>query len=193
MPMSSAKSDTLRPTFWRTCRGLASKTRLRIFRELCAHPDQCVSDIAHRLGMSLSLASQSLRALNARGLLLARRFGPSVYYSPCANRSIPNSAPLLRAIQKTFNNDKKPDETIFQYCTAFTHPRRILIIKILSKGPMQFKDIAFKTNIPPRALSRHLRKLIARGFLKRADCRRYICSVPRHEFARFLLHLAKHA
>jgi len=191
--MSSAKSDALRPTLWRTCRGLASKTRLRIFRELCARPEQRVSDIARRLGMSLSLASQSLRALNARGLLLARRFGPSVYYSPCANRSIPNSARLLQAIQKTFANDKNPNENIFQYSTAFTHPRRILIIKILCKSPMQFEEIAFKTNIPPRALSRHLRKLIARGFLKRADCKRYICSVPQHEFARFLLNLAKHA
>jgi DNA-binding transcriptional ArsR family regulator len=141
----------------------------------------------------LSLASQSLRVLNARGLLLARRFGSSVYYSPCANRSIPYSAPLLQVIRKTFANDRKPGENIFRYSTAFTHPRRISIVKILSKNPMRFEDIVFKTNIPPRALGRHLRKLVVRGFLKSADDRRYIRSVPRHDFARFLLHLARHA
>jgi len=180
------KSDVLSPTLWRTCRALANKTRLRILRELCARPDQRVSDIARRLGISLSLASQSLRALNARGLIIARRVGPLVYYSPCANRSIPNSDRLLKVIQKTFADDEKPYENIFKYSTAFTHPRRILIIKILSQRPMQPEEITFKTNIPFCALTRH----IARGFLKH-NTHGYICSVPRHRFARLLLYLAR--
>ena len=188
--MLLATSEVLRPTLWRTCRVLANKTRLRILRELCQRPEQRVSDIGRRLGLSSSLASQSLRALNARGLLIARRTGPLVYYSPCANRSIPNNDRLLKVIQKTFSNDKKPHENIFKYSTAFTHPRRILIIKILSKRSMQPEEIAFKTNIPFSALTRHLRKLVARGFIKH-DARGYICSVPSHRFARFLLYLAR--
>ena len=191
--MSFAKPEALNPTLWRTCRVLANKTRLRILRELCLHPGQRVSEIAHRLGLSLSFASQSLRALNARGLLLSRRVGPLVCYSPCANRSIPGSDHLLKVILKTFANDKNPSKNIFQYSTAFTHPRRIVIIKTLRERPMQLKEIAFATNIPTRALNRHLRKLVARGFLKRADYKWYVCSIPRHEFARFLLHLAERA
>ena len=190
MLLATSTPEVLHPTLWRTCRVLANKTRLRILRELCLCPEQRVSDIGRRLGLSSSLASQSLRALNARGLLAARRVGPLVCYSLCANRSIPNSVRLLKAIQKTFAADKNPYENIFKYSTAFTHPRRILIIKALSKRPVQLEEIAFKTNIPFSALARHLRKLAARGFLKHDACG-YICSVPRHRFARLLLYLVR--
>lgn len=191
MVMSFANSEALQPTLWRTCRVLANKTRLRIIRELYKHPNQMVSDIAHRLNLSLSLTSQSLRALNARGLILARRTGRFVYYRPSANQSIPYSVLLLKAILKTFANDKNPEQNIFQYSTAFTHPRRILIIKTLGKIPMLQEEIAFETNIPISAVGRHLRKLVVRGFIKRADCR-YACAVPQHEFAQLLQRLARY-
>jgi DNA-binding transcriptional ArsR family regulator len=139
----------------------------------------------------LPLASKSLRALNARGLLIARRSGPSVYYSPRPNRSIPDSIRLLQIIRKNLADNKKSSEKIFQYSTAFTHPRRILIVKAIRKKPMRFKEISRKTNIPYRALTRHLRKLIGRGFLRHANGGRYLCSAPQNEFARFLLYLAQ--
>lgn len=191
MHFAKLKSNTLNPTLWRTCRVLANKTRLRILRELCQRPEQRVSDIARQLGISLSLASQCLRALNARGLIFARRSGPWVYYSPRANKSIPNSVCLLQAIQKTFTTDKNPIENIFQYSTAFTHPRRIIIVKTLWKSPMQLHEISLTSNIPSRATSRHLRKLVGRGFLKCADHKYALCPIPRHEFACFLLHIAR--
>jgi DNA-binding transcriptional ArsR family regulator len=188
--MSSAHPEKLRPTLWRTCRVLANKTRLKILRSLYKHPEQQVTEVAKRLGFSLSLTSQSLRALNARGMLRARRDGRVVFYSLGANRSIPSSALLLKAILLTFTTDKNPEENIFRYATAFTHPRRILIIKALCEHPMQLKELAMKTGVPVAALNRHLRKLASRGFLKQTDCW-YICSVPRHKFARALLLLAK--
>lgn len=190
MPLTP--SEALQPTLWRTCRVLANKTRLRVLRELCVRPEQRVSDIAERLRLSLSLASQSLRALNGRGLLRARRIGKFVYYSPCANRSIPDSARLLQAILRVFANDRKSEENIFRYATAFTHPRRIFIIRALYEHPMSLKEITIQTNIPISTLGRHLRKLILRGFLKHTDCW-YICSAPRHKFARLLLRLAASA
>lgn len=189
--MHFAKSDALNPTLWRTCRALANKTRLRILHELCRRPEQRVSDIGRRLGISLSLASQSLRALNARGLLVARRAGPLVYYRPCANRSIPNSGRLLKVIQKTFAGDKKSHENIFKYSTAFTHPRRIIIITALWNSPMQLEELSLKLNISSRAISRHLRKLMARGFLRRVGRKYFVCPIQRHEFARFLLHIVR--
>ncbi|MBI2440691.1 MAG: helix-turn-helix transcriptional regulator [Lentisphaerae bacterium] len=190
MPLPN--SETLKPTLWRTCRVLASKTRLKVLGELFARPDQCVSDIAQRLGLSLSLTSQSLRALNARGLLLARRSGPSVYYRPGANRSVPYSDYLLETLRKTFAHANNPGRDIFRYATAFTHLRRILIVKTMPKRPRQLEEMAFETNISVRALKRHLRKLVARGFLKYADCK-YVYSVPHHKFARVLLFLIRQA
>ena len=182
--------DSLHPTLWRTCRVLANRTRLKILRELCTHPDQRVSVIARRLGLSLSLASQALRALNARGLLFARRIGPFVCYSPIANRSIPHSVRLLNAIRQTFINDEHPCENIIQYASVFSQSRRMLIVKTLSgKRPMRRREIAFKTKISQRALKRHLGKLRARGFLECVDGR-YACLVPRHRFARLLMHFA---
>jgi len=152
-----------------------------------------VSDIACGLGLSLSLASQSLRVLNARGLLLAARNGSAVYYRPGANSAIPFSTNLLNAIQMTFRNDEGSTEKIFQYCTAFTHPRRIHVIKVLSGRPMQFRELALKTRISLHALRRHLRKLSARGFIKRNAGGYYRISVPHHNFARLLLRLARGA
>ena len=189
--MNCASHNALQPTLWRTCRVLANKTRLRIMRELCKRPDQMVSDIALRLNLSLSLTSQSLRALNARGLILARRTGHFVYYSPSPNQSIPHSVLLLKAIKKTLANDKDPENNIFHYSTAFTHPRRILIIKTLGERPMLQEEIAFITKIPISAIGRHLRKLVFRGFVKRADCR-YSCSVPQRKFAQLLQRLARY-
>jgi DNA-binding transcriptional ArsR family regulator len=189
--MNRIKSNPLKPTLWRTCRVLANTTRLRILQELCARPGQKVSDIAHRLKISLPVASQSLRALNARGLLIVRRVGPLVYYSPGANHSVSNSPRLLRAIQKMFIIDRNPCKNMFQCFTAFTHPRRIFLINILWKKPMQLQEIIGKSHISRRALGRHLRKLTSRGFLKCIEGTYFVCSVPRHRFARLILHLAK--
>jgi len=75
---------TPRPTLWRTCRVLANRTRLRIFRRLAQQPGQTVSDVARRLRLSLPVTSQYLRALEARGLLSARRVGLRVTYRPSA-------------------------------------------------------------------------------------------------------------
>ena len=189
--MPFAQPSDLHPTLWRTCRILANKTRLRILRELCAQPDQRVSEIAHRLGLSLPLASQALRALNARGLLLARRIGPLVFYSPIANRSIQDSVSLLSVIRQTFTTDTHPCENIFQYASAFTQPRRLVIIQILSgQRSMRQREIAHKTKIPRRALRRHLGKLHGRGFLECVDGK-YACAIPHHRFARLLIQLAR--
>ncbi len=189
--MPVVNPQALNPTLWRTCRVLANKIRLRVLRELSKRPEQSVSDVARRLGLSLSLASQSLRALNARGLLVARRSGRSVCYSACADRSIPDSAGLLDAILQSFVDDKRAEANIFRYTTAFTHPRRVLVIRSLSEAPMRLHEIRAKTGISPRALCRHLRKLIARGFVKRSDGL-YMCTVPKHVVGKLLLRLAAH-
>ena len=69
--MASVRS--LQPTLWRTCRVLANRTRLRMFHLLLHQPGQTVSAIAERLGLTVPVASQNLRALEARGLLALSR------------------------------------------------------------------------------------------------------------------------
>ena len=187
--MQNAYSDVLKPTLWRTCRVLANLTRLKILRELCLRPEQQVSGIAMRLGLSIPLASQSLRALNARGLLGARRAGKKVFYRPEADHTIPSCAPLLMALAEVFAHERQAEKRIYLYATAFTHLRRIRIISALRTRPMLPKELARQTGIPLPSLQRHLRKLTARGFVMHSSGW-YICAAPRQRLARLLQQLA---
>ena len=57
----------LQPTRWRTCRVLANRPRQQIFGLLVQQFPQTVSAVAARLHLPLPVASQYLRALEARG------------------------------------------------------------------------------------------------------------------------------
>ena len=70
----------LRPTLWRTCRVLANRRRLEIFHFLLQKPDQTVSAVAKRFKFPVPIASESLRLLESRSLLIARRVGRYVKY-----------------------------------------------------------------------------------------------------------------
>jgi DNA-binding MarR family transcriptional regulator len=67
-----ASAHVLQPALWRTCRVLANRTRLHMRGCLLQHPGQTVSAVADQLKLSLPVASQYLRALEARGLLTVR-------------------------------------------------------------------------------------------------------------------------
>jgi len=164
-----ATGDGLKPTLWRTCRALANLERLGVFQHLLKNPDQAVSDVAAALQLSESHASQILRTLNARGLLGARRDHRWVYYRVAPDPSIPESAPLIRAIKRTFDTLDEPEQSIFRDATAFTHPRRVLIVRTLAiQGSLTPHQIRSSTGISRQALDRHFHKLRARGFVKRA-------------------------
>lgn len=60
----------LRPTLWRTCRVLASETRLRLLWTLFENEGLCVADLAHRIGISEQNASNQLRSLYISGFHL---------------------------------------------------------------------------------------------------------------------------
>src|ERR1700726_877142 len=111
----------LRPTLWRTCRVLANRNRLRIFHSLLQQPDQTVSAIASRFGLLLSVASESLRLLESRSLLTARRTGKYVKYRVVpTRRDNPKSrlAAELRArhVARTFET---ASDTRLSLVTAF--------------------------------------------------------------------------
>ena len=183
------EGNALRPTLWRTCRVLANRRRLRILGWLLAHPNQSVSSVAQRLRLSLPVTSRYLRALEARGLTRTRRAGPWVCYRPEAHPSVPGAIALLKAIRRVFATADDPVEMIYRNATAFTHPRRLRIMRVLGASGRTMESLRREAGLSRRALSRHLRKLASRRFVVRqADrCRR---ASPRGRFARVLLELA---
>jgi DNA-binding transcriptional ArsR family regulator len=154
----------LQPTLWRTCRVIANRTRLQIFSLLLRQPDQTVSALAGRLDLSLPLASQYLRALEARGLLKARRAGRKVEYRLRSSNGDEVSR-LAEALRRTFQRKTEPVETVFRLATAFTHPRRIEIFRAIHLQPRTLTQLQSATHISGWALARHLRKLEARHFV----------------------------
>ncbi len=178
-----------RPSLWRTCRVLANKPRLEMLRQLILSPNQSVSEVARRLCVTPAAATQYLRALNARGLLAARRQGKCVYYRPSADESVLGAVLLLQALRETFAGKKDPVEAIFRQATAFTHPRRIDIIRALQNESLDGRHLRAATGMSKSALKRHRRKLVSRGFVM-FDGRKYCCTTPRHRLAKVLLRLA---
>jgi DNA-binding transcriptional ArsR family regulator len=143
---------------------LANRTRLQILQLLLEQPGLGVSAVARRLGFTVPVASQSLRALEARGLLRARRVGRRVTYRPATDAASPRSS-LVVALRRMFQSEPAPGEAIFKLATAFTHPRRIELFRAVHKRAGTPADLRAITGMSRRAMERHRRKLAARGFL----------------------------
>lgn len=124
-----------------------------------------MSAVAARLKHPLSLASENLRALEARGLLAAKRVGKHVKYLPGDSAANPAAHDLVVVLRKALLREKHPFETIFRLATAFTHPRRIEVFRALQGEPRTAAQIQQATRISERAVRRHLWKLESRGFV----------------------------
>ena len=179
----------LQPTLWRTCRVLANRTRLRILRLLVAESPQTVSAVALRLQLPLPVASQSLRALEARGFLTAQRAGRCVRYR-LSTSATGAARELLAPLQSVSRRGRSPVDSLFRLSTAFTHPRRIQIFKVLQRLAATPDQVQAATGISGPALWRHLGKLHARGFVRGRDGI-YSATRPREAFGRALARLAR--
>jgi DNA-binding transcriptional ArsR family regulator len=184
-------SPSSQPTLWRTCRVLANRKRLQTLALLIRQPNQTVSTVAERIRLSVPAAGQYLRALEARGLLTCQRVGRRVEYRPAARTSDGAAQEIVRAFRVVFSRRAQPIEAIFKLATAFTHPRRIEAFRALTNGADSFAKLQAATHIPARALSRHLAKLEARGFVKEAEAARYVATTHRHPFGRVLARSAR--
>lgn len=161
--------NQLRPSLWRTCRVLACDTRLKMLRLLFEQGELYVSKLADLTGISAHNASTQLRALNSRGLISPRREGMKVFYRAEPNESVAQAVTLLEALRTAFAK-KMTTRTVFHVCTAFTHPRRIEVIRALSRTPQQtFGELLETTGMSTSALWIHLEKLSARGFVKKRE------------------------
>lgn len=181
----------LHPTLWRTCRMLSGPTRLALLRAVIDVPDQTVSGLAAQLHLSLPRASQELRRLQSRGLIQANRRGMNVRYRPVPDRLVATAAPLLQAMKDTFR-DFQPSEDgqSIRIATAFSHSRRLAIVRLLMHGPARTLALEEMSGMSRDALNRHLRKLRDAGLIRR-DGRRIHVAEPPHPLARGLMEILK--
>ncbi|MFA7257038.1 MAG: ArsR family transcriptional regulator [Kiritimatiellales bacterium] len=177
-------SDGLRPTLWRTCRVIASETRLRLLWLLFQNDGLCVADLAHRSGISEQNACNQLRALSARGLITPHRKKLNVFYRPDPNPEVADAETLLVALHGCCAA-KMPFPTVIRQATAFTHARRIEIACALNGRPASFGALLEQTGISAAALSLHLSKLKDRGFVKLSGGK-YRLRTPSNSFGRVL-------
>jgi DNA-binding transcriptional ArsR family regulator len=188
--MSSGLNGTVMPTLWRTCRVLANRQRLNMLRQLFRRDGMNVSEVSGAVGMPVMVTSQYLRALNARGLIKANRVGRFVVYRATADASVRAAAPLLVVLRRELaGNGSRAVERVFRAATAFTHPRRIALVRALARRPMTRLELAGSTGISTRALARHVKKLKDRGFLVH-DGGFYRLTSPRRVLERTLLGMA---
>jgi len=122
--------------------------------------------LAQSVGLSASSASKHLRALNSRGLIKAERRGLYLFYSAEANTEVDCASELLEALRECYSNAVSHSQ-IIRWTTAFTHPRRIAIVRALNGAGLPAAALSIKTHISPESLFRHVRKLEKRGFVKK--------------------------
>ena len=165
----------LKPTLWRTCRVLANRSRLRILQDLMGSEPRTVNDMAARMRMAEPLASQYLRLLQSRGLLRSHRDGRRVWYSVQADPSVTGAAELIAALRLALAPGDGVLREIMRTLTGFTHPRRLVVLEILSRGAREFAELQGQSGISARALGRHLAKLCGRGLVVAEGTRYRLC------------------
>jgi len=176
--------------FWRVCRVLANRPRLMMLGLINRRPGLRVNQIARAMRLSRPAASQYLRALEACGLVVARRAGRSVAYELGGRNADPCARSLIRALVLRLS-DKGSIESVFKLATAFANPGRIDVFRCLVTGPKSVARLKSSTGFARITLWRHLQKLRHRGFVcKGSTGDTYERAVPGDELARALAQVA---
>ena len=160
--------NSLHPTVWRTCRVIANETRLKLLWRLFQQGEASMGQLARSLGVKEPAASSGLRALGARGLIASERRGLYVFYKPEVNAEVEHAELILSALRSCYD-EVVPFKHVIHLATAFTHVRRIDIVRVLQGGSLHEVELSLRTQISIPALHRHLRKLTARGFVSKED------------------------
>ena len=179
--------NILRPTLWRTCRVIANTTRLRLLWAIFQEEGLCVDELASVTGTSRENATIQLRALNARGLIAPVRRGRKVIYQDEANPGVDGAEEILAALRQCCKKNI-PIKEVFQQATAFTHSRRIALMKTIYYAPGDFDEIMEASGMSYPALRWNLSKLEARGFVKYRGGR-YEAVCPKNPMGKCLMRL----
>lgn len=146
------------PTLWRTCRTLANHARLQVLRFLFDRGTATVGETAVACDLSMDKASLMLRQLQARGLLSAQLHGRRVVYRAVANPGVRGASRLTAVLRVSLRNGGTFDEVV-RALTAFTHPRRIRLVRALRRSPLGARDLQEACMMSRPAFQRHMRKL----------------------------------
>lgn len=157
--------SNLHPTLWRTCRTIASPTRLQLLWCLFRNEGLCISELAQQVHISEPNASNQLRALNARGLITPQRANLKVIYHPEPNIQVSYAEELLNALRRCCES-KMSHKVIIRQATAFTHHRRILIVCALAEKKRTAQELSELLSASSSSIALHLFKLEARGFVQ---------------------------
>ncbi len=159
------------PSVWRTCRALMNERRLTCLSVVLNSPGVSVGEVADEAGLPENQASINLRALQARGLLTARRDGRWIRYFPEPDPLVQHAAAVLDAVRRELKSGLEHQvEPLMETFRAFTHSRRLTILKYLALlNKATCEEIVSKTRISQPAVSRHLETLRGAGLVSTVE------------------------
>lgn len=178
----------LRRGLWKTCRVIASEPRLQILGYLFAEGELTVAQCGQMTGLSPSNTSFQLKMLRECGLVVSRRKKMEVFCRAEANSAVEFAPEVLEALRRCHAQGASFN-TLIRYATAFTHERRIEILRALRGRSLTAFALRDATGMSTSALCRHLDKLMRRGCVKSVD-KVYRIGVPGDTLGRTLLKLA---
>ncbi|NQT89592.1 winged helix-turn-helix transcriptional regulator [bacterium] len=164
-------------------RVLANLSRIEILRLVTVLGEQNVSQIADATGQALNVVSTHLRRMAGVGLLKRRRSGREVYYQLVAQPRWPLTRAVVTGLRDVFESVRvraqrlvargdqsrsktRSDAALFALFTAFTHPRRIRIIRRLASGQgSTLLALSDELRMSPGSCEMHMAKLERRGMV----------------------------
>jgi len=160
--------DIYHPTVWRTCRALMNERRLACLTAVLETPGLSVGEAADKVGLPENQASINLRALQARGLLTARRYGRWIRYFPEPDPLVQHADLVLSALRREWQSPSGLNEKrLMGALRAFTHSRRLTILKCLVlMREATCEELVAKARISQPAVSRHLETLRGAGLVR---------------------------
>ena len=153
------------PTVWRTCRALMNERRLTCLDVVLRSPGLSVKEVAAEARIPENQASINLRALQARGLLAARRDGVHIRYFAEPDPLVEHAAEVLKAVRRELGGANGAGAVLVTL-RAFTHARRLTILgHLMTVNEAATDVIVGKTRISQPAVWRHLATLRDAGLV----------------------------
>jgi DNA-binding transcriptional ArsR family regulator len=141
-----------------------NERRLACLVTVLKSPGLSVGEVAEEAGVPENQASINLRALQARGLLTARRDGRWIRYFPEPDPLVKHAVAVLNAVGRALRTGHGGAEAITETLRAFTHSRRLTILKCLTlRQGISGEGIVAATGISQPAVWRHLETLRRSG------------------------------
>ncbi len=129
-------------------------------------PGLSVQAVAAEARIPENQASINLRALQARGLLVARRDGVHIRYYAEADPLVEHAADVLSAVRRELGNARGA-EAVLVTLRAFTHSRRLTLLGCLLRTSELTTDaLVAKTLFSQPAVWRHLTTLRGAGLIR---------------------------